>query len=359
MSGTSLDGLDIVICDFQSYPILQAAQCVPFPSELKQALFELSHQPQVDVNFLYQTEQSYSKFCAQSINEFIAQRQIPNTDIEALGIHGQTIRHEPSLTPAFTVQLGDWSSIAADTSITTVGDFRRKDIALGGEGAPLVPPFHQAMFESQQATRVVVNIGGIANLTRLEYGQPPKGYDSGPGNALLDYWHHQHRTGAYDHNGTWAKSGSLNKALLTALLNDDYFEQAPPKSTGRERFNPEWLQGKLQPFEGQISPEDVQTTLTELTAISISSEVKRQQEQGEVYVCGGGWKNAFLISRIQALLGAKYTVQATNALGIDSDWVEACAFAWLAANTLNRQDTPQASATGASRNAVLGGIYYP
>lgn len=359
MSGTSLDGLDIALCDFSSTNILKASHFTPFPQELRQALFDLCHTDNIPLNDLYQTEQRYSRFCANAINAFLKQESINPSDLAALGLHGQTIRHEPNLSPAFTVQLGDWSLVAAETQITTIGDFRRKDVALGGQGAPLVPPFHKAIFSSTSSSRVIVNIGGISNVTILMPAAEPLGYDCGPGNALLDYWFARHHEGTFDTNGDWAKSGEINSTLLQRLLNDPFFMLPAPKSTGRELFNPEWLHSRLDDATVSLEPEEIQATLTELTAQSIAIAVKNHLNTGEVYVCGGGWKNQFLVERLKQALGESYTLASTEALGIHSDWVEACAFAWLAANTLHRQDSQQASTTGASRNAVLGGIYYP
>ncbi|MFC3152432.1 anhydro-N-acetylmuramic acid kinase [Litoribrevibacter euphylliae] len=363
MSGTSLDGLDIVLCDFNSKDnILLASHFSPFPKELKSTLYDLSHDETVAINHLYETEQRYSEFCASVVNQFIEQHAIQKLSIKALGLHGQTIRHEPKIPNRFTVQIGDWSKVAALTDITTIGDFRRKDLALGGEGAPLVPPFHQAIFQHPENARIVMNIGGISNITALTPEQQPLGYDTGPGNALLDFWYSKHQSGHYDNQGQWARQGRIIPEILNKLLNEPYFKQAAPKSTGRELFNPEWLTQKLSANSSdssfEIAPVDLQATLTELTAITTTNEIKQQLTAGEVFICGGGWKNSYLIERIETLLGSSYQVSSTETLGIHPDWVEACAFAWLASNTLNRRDSHQSSTTGASRDAILGGIYY-
>jgi len=357
MSGTSLDGLDIVLCDFESPQILKYSAFFAFPDTLKDALFSLCHCEQTALNQLYTTEQAFSIFCSNAIREFLHQHQIDANSVVAGGIHGQTIRHEPNLPNQFTVQLGDWSRMAADTNLTIVGDFRRKDLALKGQGAPLVPPFHKAMFESEQP-RVIANIGGISNISVLKPEEPTLGYDTGPGNALLDYWFSKHHATDYDHNGNWARSGTINTELLNQLRSEPFFSHPSPKSTGRELFNPEWLAPILS-AHSTAPPEDIQSTLTELTASTLADEVKQHLTEGELYICGGGWKNTFLVERIKSLLGANYFVDSTETLGIHSDWIEACAFAWLASNTITRKDSGQSSATGASRDAVLGGIYYP
>jgi len=357
MSGTSLDGLDIVLCDFESHQILKHSSFFPFPDSLKDALFSLCHCEQTSLNQLYTTEQTFSLFCSEAIKNFLHQHQIKADSVMAAGIHGQTIRHEPNLPNPFTVQLGDWSRMAADTGLTIIGDFRRKDLALNGQGAPLVPPFHQAMFESN-TPRVIANIGGISNISVLKSNEPTLGYDTGPGNALLDFWFSKHHSTHYDHNGDWARSGKIDTNLLNQLRSEPYFLQAFPKSTGRELFNPEWLTPILTEHN-TVPAQDIQATLTELTASTLADAVKLHLNKGELFICGGGWRNAFLVERIKELLGKDYSVESTEALGIHSDWIEACAFAWLASNTINKKDSGQASATGADRNAILGGIYYP
>ena len=364
MSGTSLDGLDLAICDLNSQSPVLHTKLFEFPSLLKQSLFDLSHQTTITFNNLYQTEQNYSDFCAHSINSLLKELKLSPSEIKAIGMHGQTVRHHPELSPGYTVQLANLSHISAHTGITTVGDFRRKDLALGGQGAPLVPPFHNAYFGSKTETRVIANIGGISNISILKPKASPVGYDTGPGNALLDYWFSKHNSGDYDLNGDWAKQGQVNTTLLNQLLSVEYFTLSAPKSTGRELFNPEWLHNELDEFHQHnpiiTSTADIQATLTELTAKTLADEISTQaKEAGSVYVCGGGWKNSHLINRLSYHLGNKIKVASTTELGIESDWIEACAFAWFAKNTLERKDCMQSSATGATRDAILGGIYYP
>ncbi|GAA3944740.1 anhydro-N-acetylmuramic acid kinase [Litoribacillus peritrichatus] len=367
MSGTSLDGLDLALCDFQQSDIVTHSHFLPFPQTLKSALFELSHLETINIAQLFQTENFYSQFCADTINVWLRSLNIPASNISALGIHGQTIRHHPELTPGFTAQLGNWGQIAAQTGITTVGDFRRKDIALQGQGAPLVPPFHNAFFQSDDKHRVILNIGGISNISILTPktvcpNANPVGYDTGPGNALLDYWYSQHNSGEFDNNGHWAKQGTVIPELLSQCLQTAYFQDSPPKSTGRELFNPNWLTHQLNALKQShsFSAQDIQTTLVELTATSICKEIESTAPNTqEVYVCGGGWKNSYLITRIRQLIGSQVYVGSTSDLGIQPDWIEACAFAWFAQETLAKRNIQQATTTGATRNALLGGIYYP
>lgn len=355
MSGTSLDGLDLALCDFTADNILIDHHFCSFPEQLKQQLYHLSHTATVELDHLYQVEQAYSVFCAETVQNWLSSSQNQMSNIAALGFHGQTIRHQPSAKFPYTVQIGDLSQIAAATGLTVVGDFRRKDIALGGQGAPLVPPFHQAMFGSSTINRVIANIGGISNITVLSPEHPPLGYDTGPGNALLDYWYSQHNQGSYDNEGRWASEGAINQVLLQELLSTPYFQMPFPKSTGRELFNPEWLSNYLA--TSSAPPKDIQTTLTELTAISLAQEVKKHKEIKEVFICGGGYQNHFLLQRLKTHLET-ISVHSTSKLGIHPDWIEACAFAWLAKNTMNKERTPLMATTGAIRDSILGGVYF-
>ncbi|MDX1508950.1 MAG: anhydro-N-acetylmuramic acid kinase, partial [Woeseiaceae bacterium] len=277
------------------------------------------------------------------------------SNVTAVGSHGQTLRHRPDADKAFTLQIGDPSIIAAGTGIDTVADFRRLDMALGGQAAPLLPPFHDWLFRDDAADRVVVNIGGIANVTVLPSGgEPVTGFDTGPGNTLLDAWMRWHNDSAYDDRGAWAASGEVDTALLDKMCSDPWFAAAPPKSTGFERFNLDWL-AAFEP--GDASPADVQATLSELTAKTIADAILRvAPSTREVFVCGGGASNPDLMSRLAARLRG-ISVASTSAAGVDPDWIEATAFAWLAMRRLAGLPGNLPSVTGARCEAVLGAVY--
>ncbi len=270
------------------------------------------------------------------------------------------MRHYPHQPHRFTMQIGDPNTIAAETGITTVADFRRKDVALDGQGAPLVPAFHQHMLSSSQTNRVIANIGGIANITLMPhaYEGPVIGFDTGPGNVLMDAWINTHQKENHDQGGQWGAQGTVHVELLEHLLADDFFKLSPPKSTGREHFNLPWLQKHLQKVNKKITPVDVQATLAELTARSIIAAVNQSLPHGEILICGGGAHNHYLMSRLRELGKPSFTVDSTQKYGIDPDWVEAMAFAWLARQTLNRKPGNLPSVTGAKRAAILGGVYY-
>lgn len=361
MSGTSLDGLDIALCELDirlnTIHLITATTTV-FPDTLRTVLYQLCHQQNVDFDFLYQTEQHYSQFCADATNKFLEQNNLSPKTVAAYGFHGQTIRHHPDKAPGYTLQIGDLSKISAHTGLRTVGDFRRKDIALGGQGAPFAPAFHQAFFADPDEHRVIANIGGISNISVLSQHELTSGFDTGPGNALLDYWFQKHNSGDYDASGHWAKQGRINAKLLTLLLEDNYFSLSPPKSTGRELFNSEWLDQKLSLIETPLLPQDIQATLTEFTAYTLSDAINRYAPKtNTIYVCGGGSHNTLLMERLRHL--SHKQVDTTEILGINPDWIEAAAFAWLAANRLHNKPIKLTNITGASKNAVYGGIYEP
>lgn len=361
MSGTSLDGLDIAICELDmalNSLSLITATTIPFPQPLREALFTLCHTANLAFDFLYQTEQTYSQFCAEQTAKFLKQHKITTSSVTAYGFHGQTIRHHPDKTPAYTLQIGDLSRIAAVSGLLTVGDFRRKDVALGGQGAPFAPAFHQSLFSTLDETRVIANIGGISNISILSGKALQAGFDTGPGNALMDGWFKKHHRGNYDASGMWARQGTINQPLLQLLLDETYFQLCPPKSTGRELFNDEWLEQKLHALSLAIDAVDVQTTLTELTAHTLASAIMEHAPNTDtIYVCGGGSHNNYLLERLAHLSTIK--VCTTESLGIHPDWIEAAAFAWLAANRLHKKPIELAHITGAQENSVLGGVYEP
>jgi anhydro-N-acetylmuramic acid kinase len=290
----------------------------------------------------------------------IADSKVDKSRIRAIGSHGQTIRHRPRATRPFTMQIGDPNLIAAGTELTTVADFRRRDLALGGEGAPLAAAFHKWLWLDRRENRVVLNIGGIANITILPAASDAvSGFDTGPGNTLLDAWIDSRRNESFDDGGAWADSGRAIPALLELLLADPYFASQPPKSTGFEYFNLRWLEDAMSrlPQADRPRPEDIQATLVLVTARSVADAVRRHAPSTHrVLVCGGGVHNDSLMRRLQEELGA-IRIESTAHVGLDPDWVEAATFAWLAQRCLNRQPGNLPTVTGAAGFAVLGGIY--
>ena len=358
ISGTSMDGIDAVIASFgPSGMQLLAKREHPYPDELQRALQQAMQNPAAcDIDQVGTLDRRVGESFRDAALAVIDAAGLAASDIAAIGSHGQTLRHRPDAAAAFSLQVGDPATIAIGTGITTVADFRRADIAAGGQGAPLVPPFHQWLFGGGDG-RIVLNIGGIANITVLGTAtRPASGFDTGPGNTLLDRWSQRHRAKPFDRNGDWAASGRVETDLLERLLGDDYFDLAPPKSTGFEHFNLAWL---LERGADRYPPENVQATLAELTARSIAAAIDEYGRQvDEVLVCGGGAHNADLMRRLKARLRG-VPVASTAGAGLDPDWVEATAFAWLAMRTLEGRSGNLPSVTGASRKVVLGAIHSP
>ena len=290
-----------------------------------------------------------------AVHDLLASLSLTASDIAAIGSHGQTLRHQPDATPPFTVQIGDPNHIASGTGITTVADFRRRDVAEGGQGAPLAPAFHQWLFAGE-SDRVVLNVGGIANITCMPTNGKVCGFDTGPGNTLLDAWNHQHNLTPFDEDGNWSAGGTVLDDLLEDCLDDDYFRAPAPKSTGFEYFNLRWLAEKLGP-DNTADPRNIQSTLCELTASTIAAAIKEQcTSTVSILVCGGGVHNRDLMSRLERKV-APAKCESTASHGLDPDWVEAAAFAWLARRTLKGLTGNLASVTGAKRECILGGIY--
>ncbi len=361
ISGTSIDGIDCALCEIEGdHTRLLYSYAAPIASTLKADIEAISHPGDNEIDRLGELDRQLGKLFGEAALTLLEQSGYKPQDITAIGSHGQTVRHRPPSSGyqnGFTVQIGDPNTIAELTGITTVADFRRRDIAAGGEGAPLAPLFHQVAFGKADTVRAIVNIGGFANISLLNSGELVCGFDSGPGNHLLDAWIAEHLEQPYDTNGAWAASGSLSDALLHSFLTDPYFKQQGIRSTGKEAFNRTWLQGHLSKFP-KLPPEDVQCTLAELTATSIAKAVGEQKPQAkELYICGGGAHNSYLLARIQAHLpDARLT--STEALGVHPDWVEAAAFAWLAHRTLQRQAGNAPQVTGAAGTRVLGGVFF-
>ncbi|EXI62119.1 anhydro-N-acetylmuramic acid kinase [Mannheimia granulomatis] len=358
MSGTSLDGVDIALMDFaKNPPKMTACDFIPMPEDLRSDISALLKTGETTLQKFGEIDHCLGLLYAQSINTFLAKNQLKAEDITAIGCHGQTVWHSPNSDYPFTTQIGDMNLVAAQTGITTIADFRRKDMAFGGQGAPLVPAFHQAIFGSSNRLTVVLNIGGISNISVLNPHQPTIGYDVGAGNTLMDSWIEKHQGKRYDKNSEWAMSGEVDEALLAELLNEPFFAKAPPKSTGRELFNLSWLAKKLQNFTA-CKPEDVQRTLAEFTAQSIANELVRLENTLPclLLVCGGGARNPLLMARLSALLPS-WNVTITNDYDLDIDYVEAAAFAWLAYHRIHNLPSNMPSVTGAKQAVSLGVIY--
>ena len=403
MSGTSLDGMDTALCQFSNdisadvssedhaaAPMrLLATYSQDFPPRLREVLLALcqpngiqeltptagepNNEPNSELDWFGWASRAYGEFASDVVNNLLQQS---NTDVEsvlAIGCHGQTVRHRPQM--GFSLQLVDANIIAERTGISVVNDFRRRDMAVGGQGAPLVPAFHQALFATPNNTRVLLNLGGIANITVLpalshdaannESANSVVGYDTGPANLLLDAWTALHTDNDYDAGGAWAQSGQVVEPLLNQLSEHPFFARSYPKSTGREDFNLAWLQNELQKFDQasahiRYSSADVQATLTELTAMSACDQINmfiQAHEEISVYVCGGGALNDYLMMRIQAHL-PHCKVETTASLGLNPAWVEAVAFAWLARQTLIGETGNLPAVTGANKSVVLGQVCF-
>jgi anhydro-N-acetylmuramic acid kinase len=358
ISGTSMDGLDLALVDMGSgRPAILSGKTVEFPPELRARMGALAACRDDDVDTVGIVDQQMGRFSAIAIVDFLRELDFGAGEVAAIGFHGQTIRHRPDGPWPFTLQIGDPNLIAEHTGIATVADFRRRDLAAGGQGAPLVPPFHAALLGDARA-RVVLNIGGIGNITVLPAGgaSPVTGFDTGPGNALLDAWITRHHGKPYDRAGAWAASGRVDRQLLERLLVDPYFDRRPPKSTGKEHFNIAWIDQRLSP---PYDPADVQATLAALTAETIAVAIKRWgTDDGLVVVCGGGRLNACLMGFLTDALPT-HDLQPSEALGVGGDWIEAAAFAWLAARRMAQLPGNEPAVTGARGARVLGALYHP
>ena len=353
MSGTSLDGLDIALIEQDQHTRLIATHYLPMPAALHAELLALCSSGPDELARAALAEQRWVELAAQGIQALLAEQQLQPSDIRAIGSHGQTIRHEPAR--GFSIQIGNPALLAELTGISVISDFRRRDIAAGGQGAPLVPAFHEALFATGQRC-AVLNVGGFSNLSLLQPERPVHGFDCGPGNVLLDAWIQLQRGERFDRDGAWAASGEIIPELLHALLNDPFFQTRGPKSTGRELFSLEWLQQHLAQLPPYV-PADVQATLLEMTAQSIIDSLTAAQQNTEtLLVCGGGAHNGALMRRLQDLLPSA-RVSSTAAQGVPPDWVEAMAFAWLAHCCLEQIPANRPSVTGARGLRVLGAIY--
>ncbi|ASU40652.1 anhydro-N-acetylmuramic acid kinase [Herbaspirillum sp. meg3] len=366
MSGTSLDGVDGVLAslpaDTDGQPLATLATAyVPFPDDLRAALMALQTNGENELQREAMAANQLAAYYAQCVAELLEKSAIPAAYIRAVGVHGQTIRHRPEL--GYTRQTNNPSLLAELCGIDVIADFRSRDVAAGGQGAPLVPAFHQAVFGSEEQARVVINIGGISNISILPAGklQATSGFDTGPGNVLMDAWIARHHGQSYDTDGAWGASGKPDAALLAALRSDAYFALPPPKSTGRDLFHLEWLDAQLAAHP-HLTSADVQATLAAFTATTIAEAIIRYAPQtGAVYVCGGGAYNAYLLKLLEENLsagaGRAIPVLSTEALGIAPNHVEALAFAWLAQRFCLRMPGNLPAVTGARGLRVLGGLY--
>ncbi len=361
ISGTSMDGIDAALVEFSKRGFqLLGQRSHDIPDELRQNIFRLAHNDRPDLNLLGETDAQLGEVFADAAVTLIKQAGLSPEAIRAIGSHGQTIWHNPDCAFPFSLQIGDANRIVYKTGITTVADFRRRNMAAGGEGAPLAPAFHQAVFTDTRENRAIVNIGGIANVTYLPSRDNKNkkcfGFDCGPGNVLMDHWINLHRKQRFDKNGDWAKSGRTTDELLKRLMQDEYLQRPPPKSTGREHYHMHWLNRQLQGFE-DLPTDAVQASLCEFTALSISRAITDFLPAiDRIMVCGGGAHNKYLMERLQRHQDT-IPVDSTETHGLHPDWVEAAAFAWLAKQALEGRKTDLANITGARENQVLGAIY--
>lgn len=360
ISGTSADGIDAALASFDPAPKLHAARTTRYPEALRRRILDLAQgDGRISLDELGALDVEIGRAFAAAAQELLAAQDLPPGSITAIGSHGQTVRHRPNGATPYTMQLGDPNLIAEITGIATVADFRRRDVAAGGQGAPFAPAFHAAMLARNGTMRVVLNLGGIANITVLP-GTPDVpivGFDTGPASCLMDAWAEQHLGTPFDRDGAYAASGRIDEALLNRCLADPYFALPPPKSTGREVFHPAWLRAQLAGTS--IAPADVQATLLALSARSVADAIQRHATGAtEVLVCGGGVHNPVLMAALSSAL-APLPVRSTAELGVDPDFVEAMLFAWLARERLaGRPAVDVARVTGANGARVLGAIYF-
>jgi anhydro-N-acetylmuramic acid kinase len=353
MSGTSADAIDAALVRFSPAPAVIAARSTALPADIRRQIRSITDE--TPLRTVAHLDVRLGQLFAAAVRDLLRIAETSASAVTAIGSHGQTIWHAPEGDLPFTLQIGDPNIIAERTGITTVADFRRRDVAAGGQGAPLVPAFHREVFGSADQTCCILNLGGIANITVLK-PDGVSGFDTGPANTLLDGWIQAEKGLPFDADGAWGASGTPVPALLGALLDDPYFSRPAPKSTGPEYFNRAWLQRRLDANHVR-RPQDVQATLAELTAQSVAAAVQEHAAGTEkLLVCGGGVHNRFVMARLAELL-APLPVLSTAVLGIDPDFVEACAFAWLARQRLEGRTGNLPAATGARAPVVLGGIY--
>lgn len=358
ISGTSIDGVDAVICEFGDRQCsVLAAQTFAYPPAIERRIQTLIRSGRGELAEIGAIDVAVGRFFADCAIALIKRHRLAADEIAAIGHHGQTIWHEPNSPEPFSWQLGDPNNVAAITGIDVVADLRRQDMAVGGQGAPLVPAFHEWLFRDEKQARIVLNLGGIANVTLLAPGRELLGFDTGPANTLIDGWTNRCLGQPFDDGGNWASSGNPDERLLEILLDERYFQLPAPKSTGRELFNDAWLEQKLNGIDWRIEDKDVAATLVQLSARSIADAIDTLEAPDyELLVCGGGTKNLSLLKLIGALTGRQ--PRTTADFGLDPDWVEAAAMAWLARARLNQQPGNVPTVTAAREARVLGGLYY-
>jgi anhydro-N-acetylmuramic acid kinase len=363
ISGTSADAIDAVVLeaarheDNERFRVMHA-MAVPYPAPLRAQLLAFVASPKThSLEAVARLDVAVGREFGAAALRLLDSARVPASRIAAIGSHGQTILHEVAGDLPFSWQIGDPNVIAEITGLTTVADFRRRDIAAGGEGAPLMPAFHQAVLASRNEARIVLNIGGIANVTWLPVRGDTLGFDTGPGNCMMDAWAERHWKISYDRDGAYAAKGSVHKGLLARMLTEPYLARKAPKSTGRELFNLAWLDAHLAGVGAPISAEDVQATLCEFSVVTIARDVRDRPEARRVLVCGGGAHNKELLRRLSVQLPG-VPIEPTSAQGIDGDYVEAAGFAWLAHRTLAGLPGNLPSVTGARHPVVLGSIHH-
>ncbi|MFV8819767.1 anhydro-N-acetylmuramic acid kinase [Haliea sp. E17] len=361
LSGTSVDAIDCALVEIDHRVQLLHSREYPIPEAIREEIAAISHSGDREIERMGILDRQLGQLLGTAANQLIAAAGVTAPEVTAIGSHGQTIRHRPASgghapETSFTLQIGDPNSIAELTGITTVADFRRRDMAAGGEGAPLAPAFHAHAFAAPDTRRAIVNIGGIANISLLDGARLIAGFDSGPGNTLMDHWIARHRGQHFDRDGQWAASGRVDPGLLRVLLQHPYLQRSGPRSTGKEAFNLAWLDAILGASPATAA-QDVQATLCEFTAASIAAPILQAAVPvDEIYICGGGAHNRDLMGRLARLLAPR-AVGDTDALGIHPDWVEAAAFAWLAQRRLGGLPGNAPIVTGAKGERVLGAIY--
>ncbi len=358
MSGTSSDGIDAALVNFSETSFtLAATHTETISPDIRQAIFKLTKPSHNELSQFGILDRQIGLLFAKAVINLLKKTCLTPADITAIGSHGQTIRHTPNGLAAYTLQIGDPNTITHKTGIMTVADFRRRDIAAGGEGAPLAPAFHKAMFHSSDEDRIILNIGGIANITVLpsKTNKSTIGFDTGPGNTLMDRWTQIHFDQAFDKDGALAAEGKTINSLLTKWLADPYFQKAPPKSSGPDYFNHQWL-NSVSSME-HLNQKDVLATLTDFTAQSIANAIKLFSAN-RIFVCGGGVHNRTLMKKLQHALPS-HQLDSTDTLNLNPDWVEAVAFAWLAKQTLEQKTGNLPSVTGAKTACILGNICFP
>lgn len=357
ISGTSVDGIDCALVDFGGpLPTLVATHFVEFQPALRNSVLSLCKGSNISLKELGKTHVQLGQEFGQAALALLDKSGTDRHRVAAIGSHGQTVWHQPDGEYPFTLQLADPNTIAWMTGITTVGDLRGRDMAAGGQGAPLAPLLHREIFHSANVDRAVVNIGGISNITVLPRTGRCLAFDTGPGNVLMDYWIGKHQNKAFDEDGAWAASGQFSLTLLNALYDEEYFSRPVPKSTGRELFNGDWLESRISKTGLQLKPEDVQATLLTFTVTTIVSEISRHCAPTELYICGGGAHNGTLIREL-GKVASDYSVSSTADLGVEPDWVEAMAFAWMAKLAVDGVAVDTADFTGARERVPLGAIY--